>query len=273
MKNLPPILLMAMVLLSSVLHAEAVQPTPALTPQDSLPFASFSELKNSVVSKIGSASSRIWLVTDFLSDGDIVSSIHLAKYRKVDVQVLLGQKKANAYMSRLATLKNQDIPTYMKPVNLSPTGQTWMLIDEQLLIIDGDLDFMTRKRAFVMRNASSAQSQDFKVAFQAAVSQRLDVQPSPVPPVGKKPRNSQWGKAYVPVTETVKPPTEKRSETVKSASAPASQPSGMTTEHYRYRRGSHEPRPAGIPNKLPKELKWKEIERARKNQENPPGNN
>jgi hypothetical protein len=74
----------------------------------------------------------------------------------------------------------------------------------------------------------------------------------------------------VPNSSGLKSPPAKRISTSNTASAAAPEARGSSGEPYRYRRGGNEPRPAGIPNKLPKALKWKEIEKARKNQEATP---
>lgn len=262
-------------LLTGVLPAQALATggTDVAPVDPATPYSSFSELKISVVNKISAATQRVWLATDFLSDGDIVSAIHLARYRKVDVQVLLGRARANAYMSRLGALKNQNIPTMLKPPGFSPTGQSAILSDNQLYLIDGELDFMTHRRNFVLRTGTKGESEEFASAFQAAVNERLDVTPSPVPAVGRKTKNPQWGKAYVPAPASTgggKP--ENRQNPARNASAARPEPENIDGQPYRYQRGSKDSRPEGIPNKLPKALKWKEIEKARRNQEVPRDN-
>ena len=218
---------------------------------DVTPFVNFSELKNSVVSKISAASERVWLSTDFLTDGDVVGALHLAQYRRVDVQVLLGRNKANAYMSRLGFLKNQEIPTWIKPKNFMPSVQSAILSDNQLFLVDGDLDFMTDRHNFVLRMATPAQAQEFASAFQSAVAEGLDAKPSPVPAVGRKaPSPRRAARAYVP--------------------PPAPPAPGSPNQTYNYGR-DRSSRPQGIPQKLPKALKWKEIEKIRKSQNAPDG--
>lgn len=232
---------------------------PAAPGNDVIPFVNFSELKNSIVSKISAANERVWLSTEFLTDGDVVGALHLAKYRNVDVQVLLGRQKANAYMSRLGFLKNQEIPTWIKPQKFMTAGQTAILSDHQLILIDGELDFMTHRHNFVLRTATSAQALEFGAAFQAAVAEGLDAKPVPIPAVGRKPgrnlgrnpgrnQDKATGKAYVP---------------------PAVAGSGGE-QPFKYGRNGHS-RPEGIPNKLPKTLKWKDADKIRKNQPSPDG--
>jgi hypothetical protein len=84
-------------------------------------FDSFSKMRFEVLNLVGAAKTRIWLVTDYLTDGEVVSALFLARYRKLDVKVLLGKKKAYSYMSRLGYLRQQNIPVYIKPNNF-PSG-------------------------------------------------------------------------------------------------------------------------------------------------------
>ena len=244
-------------------RADVGSPDPGSA--EATPFVNFSELKNSVVSKISAASERVWLSTDFLTDGDVVGALHLAKYRRVDVQVLLGRSKANAYMSRLGFLKNQEISTWIKPKNFMPSVQSAILSDNQLFLVDGDLDFMTNRHNFVLRIATPAQAQEFGSAFQSAVAEGLDVKPAPVPAVGRKGSSSgRGGRAYVPPTATDAPSTPKTP--AKNTNTATNSPD----QTYNYGRDRHS-RPQGIPQKLPKALKWKEIDKIRKSQTAPDG--
>src|SRR5690348_2584680 len=64
-------------------------------------YETFSDLRADVLDLISAATQRLWLTTDYLTDGEIVSALYIAQYRKLDVKVLLGRAKANVYMSRL----------------------------------------------------------------------------------------------------------------------------------------------------------------------------
>src|SRR5688572_28404829 len=87
----------------------------ATTEASVISFTTFAELRAYMLDAISGASKRIWLTTDYLTDGEIVSALYVARYRKLDVQVLFGRAKANFYMSRLAYLKNQNIPVFLQP--------------------------------------------------------------------------------------------------------------------------------------------------------------
>ncbi len=255
-----------MILFSGAGRADVGTPVPV--DGDVTPFVNFSELKNAVVSRISAANARIWLSTDYLTDGDVVAALHLAKYRKVDVQVLLGRQKATAYMSRLGFLKNEDIPTWIKPRNFMPAVQTAILSDSQLYFIDGDLDFMTTRGNFVLRTGTPAQAQEFGAAFQAAVAEGLEIEAPPVPAVGR-PGRHRPSKALKD-TRTWRPEDSNRPKPETPAANPPVSGRQATDGSYRYGRNKQS-RPEGIPNKLPKTLKWKEMEKIRSNQNGPDG--
>ncbi|NBQ54621.1 MAG: hypothetical protein EBU49_13725, partial [Proteobacteria bacterium] len=154
---------------------------------------------------------------------------------------------------------------WIKPKNFMPEVQSAILSDNQLFLIDGDLDFMTNRHNFVLRIATPAQAQEFASAFQSAVAEGLDVKPSPVPAVGRKGSASgRAGRAYVPPPATAVPSAPKtHTQNPKTATSSPDQT-------YNYGRDRHS-RPQGIPQKLPKALKWKEIEKIRKSQTAPDG--
>ena len=52
----------------------------------------FEELREEVLQIISKSQKRIWLTSDFLTDGDIVTALYFAKVRKPHVFVLLGQR-------------------------------------------------------------------------------------------------------------------------------------------------------------------------------------
>jgi hypothetical protein len=246
------------------LNADVGAPVPS--DGDVTPFVNFSELKNTLVSKISAANSRVWLSTDYLTDGDVVAALHLAKYRKVDVQVLLGRQKATAYMSRLGFLKNEDIPAWIKPRNFMPGVQSAILSDNQLYFVDGDLDFMTTRGNFVLRTATPAQAQEYGAAFQAAVAEGLEIEPTPPPAVGRPGRYP---------SRSLSPKAQPQKAAAPKAVAPTArtpQQGGRINSDGSYRYGRNkQSRPEGIPNKLPKTLKWKEMEKIRNSENGPDG--
>ena len=76
---------------SSSQAPQSPQTSPSFVSRD---FSEFTELRNQILNLMGLAQNRIVIVTDFLSDGEISTALFLAKYRKIQVRVFLGQKKA-----------------------------------------------------------------------------------------------------------------------------------------------------------------------------------
>ena len=214
----------------------------------------FAAVRQEVLAAIGSATQRIWLTTPYLTDGEIASALFVAKYRKLDVQVLLGRTRANHYMSRLSYLKNQSIPVFLKPDGdqggkLGP--RSGILCDEMLLSLDGDLDFLAHVQRYTLSRGRPADVAAFQGAFTAAIAQKLPAVPQPLPMVGHP--GGRDGKA-APTTAAPAP--------AKFLRLPTATPHAPTEEGvYTYTRRP-EPRPDGVPAKLPKELKWERSQRA-----------
>jgi len=200
-------------------------------------YDNFSALRGDILDFISGATSRVWLHSDFLTDGEIVTSLFMAKYRKLDVKVLLGKRKANAYMSRLNYLKNQNIPVFLKPDNFKSNSISAVLSDNELVFIDGELDFMSRYKKFNVYRASDQDTQTFTDAFASAASMEIPAVPNKIPLVGR--RNSSGPAAYNPSQAKVQAETKTSNDGT-----------------YNYGRG-RSPRPQGVPSKLPKETKWR----------------
>jgi len=191
---------------------------------------SFSDLRNEILNSIGGATRRIWLASDFLSDGEIVSALYVAQYRKVNVQVLLGRGKSNSYMSRLNYLKAQNIPVFLKPPSMRGGPATSLLTDDTLISVNGELDFLARNRRFDLTVNTPADAKKFEVEFTSAIQQGIPAHAAAMPLVG---RANNQGK-YVP-----QPATSRSSATIS--------PDGT----YRYGR-AREARPSGVTEKLPR---------------------
>ena len=190
----------------------------------------FGDLRNEILNSIGGATKRIWLASEFLSDGEIVSALYVAQYRKVNVQVLLGRGKSNSYMSRLNYLKAQNIPVYLKPPSMRGGPATALLTDDSLITVNGELDFLARNRRFDLSVANAAEAAKFEAEFATAVQQGIPARASALPLVG---RAKNEGK-YVP-----QPMTSRAASTLDADGA------------YRYGK-VREARPTGVPEKLPK---------------------
>ncbi len=59
---------------------------------DSVPYT---QIKRCATDLIGRAQERVWVATSYFTDGDVLASLHIAKFRKVDVRVLLEARTAN----------------------------------------------------------------------------------------------------------------------------------------------------------------------------------
>jgi hypothetical protein len=205
--------------------------------------SSFAEVRTAVLEAVAGAQRRIWIVTDYLTDGEIVSALYVAQYRKLDVQVLLGRAKANHYMSRLSYLKNQNIPVYLRPETFKPAQPTGVLTDARLLWVDGDLDFLTRVRKFGLTVATSQDRESFEKAYAEAAGLKVQAIAAPVPLVG---RGNSKG---VPQAYSGPRPDPQLSSSSGAAGG------GGGTDAYYYNK-ANAPRPDGVPAKLPKGLKW-----------------
>lgn len=239
----------------SVLLAGAICVSPLLlsttgiAEQDATPlksYDSFSALRGDILDFISGATTKVWLHSDYLTDGEIVTSLFMAKYRKLDVKVLLGKRKSNAYMSRLNYLKNQNIPVFLKPENFKSSAVSAVLVDNELIYIDGELDFMSRYKKFNVYRASEQETATFTAAFASAASMEIPAIPHEMPLVGRK--GGSGPGAYNPGQGSHKG----------VVTLPASGSSGSASSDgaYRYGRGNA-PRPEGVPSKLPKETKWR----------------
>lgn len=198
----------------------------------------FSALRHLILETIAGAQSRVWLTTDFLSDGEIVTALYLAQYRKLDVKVLLGRKKAQSLLSRLNYLKQQKVPVWLRPDSFKTPTASALLIDDNLLLVDAELDSMTRARLFDVKPASSEQIQNFLRDFTAAAAMEIPAIGATMPMVG---RAFTGGRTY--------------------DAGSNSNYNGLGSDGaYRYGR-KREPRPHGVSDKLPKRTKWQERDR------------
>jgi hypothetical protein len=213
--------------------ARAQDGAAAVAPGSIRAFDSFSALRNAVLEHVSGATQRIWLVSDYLTDGEIVTALNVAQYRKLDVKVLLGRAKANAYMSRLSYLKNQSIPVFLKPDTFKPGAATVILADSTLLKIDGELDFLSKYKKYTVSAGDQAQAQAFATGFAGAASLQVPAIPAPIPMVGRP--SPGRGRVYAP----------------QPSARYGNNPDGAYTYG-----GRAQPRPDTLPGKLPKQLKY-----------------
>lgn len=199
--------------------------------------SSFAEVRTALLEGIAGASRRIWMVTDYLTDGELVSALYVARYRKLDVQVLLGRAKANLYMSRLSYLKNQNIPVFLKPDGLRTSQPSAVLCDDRLLLVDSDLNFLNRVRQFKVSLGDDRERDVFVQTFAAAIERKIPAFATPLPLVGRP-------NPGAPIYSPKGPPPPGRGSDGRTAG-----------DGYYYGQKAH-PRPADVPTKLPKNLKW-----------------
>ncbi|MCX6118146.1 MAG: hypothetical protein NT027_11435 [Proteobacteria bacterium] len=203
----------------------------------------FPSLRSEVLSMIGGATQSIRLTTDFLSDGEIVSALYIAQYRKVQVQVLLGQGKATHVLSRLGYLKAQNIPTWLRPKSFYTGYPTLIETDSKLFAIDSDLDYMARHRKFTIREATEVPLSQYLDSFLKAQSGSEAPVPKPMPLVGRP----GYGKGHR--SPSAYQPTFQKP--IQNTGVQEVQGTSTTDGAYRYNLTKDSP-PKGVATKLPK---------------------
>lgn len=146
---------------------------------------SFNSFRYELLNLIGGAKKKIWVVTDYLTDGEIVTALYLAKYRKIDVRVLLGAKKAKMYMSRLGYLKKQGILTYLKPTGFDYAYPSGILIDDSIYKLDSDLNSLNDRRSISIIAGRPQEGRHFIQSFLKAIKNPIPAIPAPLPKVGR----------------------------------------------------------------------------------------
>jgi hypothetical protein len=231
------ILLMTLLVCSSA-QALAAAPSPIPAPQ--LPIgtpgfnfkstANFDDLRHNILELIGSGRKRVWLLTDYLSDGEIASALFLAKYRNLDVKVYLGRESLNASGSRMPYLRGQSVPTYIRP-RTGYTTPTLLFVDSRLYAITRDMNTLQRLGTAEIIQASPADVKAF-------VSWLKDVMESP---------EIAYPRAF------------------KGGRSPKEPFQGDSEGSYNYdRRSNRTKAPQGVSRELPRIPKWKQTEEMRK---------
>jgi hypothetical protein len=233
----------------SIYAPQAPVPVPGFALKNT---ANFDELRHNVLELIGSSKRRIWLITDYLTDGDVVSALFLAKYRKVDVKVFLGRHKQNQYLSRLSYLKQQNIPVFTRPEH-GFVAPTLVFVDQKLYTINRDLNSLARIGQAQIAQASPADVKNFVSWFRDALEYPEPAVVRPEIQVGRS-RNR---------------PADSRRTSPAEADTPVSRYDGEADGSYNYDRSSLSRRaPEGVPTQLPKVPVWKKNADIR--QKNPP---
>jgi len=218
--------------------------------------ASYSELRHEILGIIGGATKKIWLVTPYLTDGEIATSLFMAKYRKLDVKVLLGRKNANKYLSRLGFLKRQNVPVFLAPEGFGFVDSTAILSDDRLVLVNGSLNFKASKFKFVSKEGTNQQVEQFEKQFKAATAKQIPAIPRPTPYVG---RPGRYTNIYRPGTKVKshKEQDKNRSGTSGSVTRSYSRQPSLGAQNpdgsYNYNRKRPDKSGPGMPNRLPKE--------------------
>lgn len=195
-------------------------------------FSSYKQMKNSLLDIIGSAKNRVWLYTDYLTDGEIVTSLYIAKYRKIDVAVVLGPEKVYGYMSRINYLKSHKIPVFLyRGPNDSKTSR--VLVDTKLYRIDSDLNFLTKINKIHIYREGQKQLNQFVEMVTKSKSSKISIQKQYRAPVRKSNTVHRANRLSKPRYRYTTPP------------------GADATSTFTYS-GKYQPPPEGIPLKLPK---------------------
>ena len=225
-------------------------------------FDGFPSVRAEVLNLVGGATTRIRVVTDFLSDGEIVTGLYIAQYRKVNVQVLLGQARATNVLSRLNYLKAQNVPVWLRPRGFMPQNPTILLIDDKLYTLNAELDSMAKHRRFVMNLQPDTEVAKFVDMFDTATSTGVSPTAPSTPLVGRAGAHSKSQRIYNPESNGVSNSRLPQRSGTEAAENDAAVKAGA----YRYNRVKEKPT-NGIPTKLPKTTIWQDREKNR-NQDN-----
>ncbi len=233
----------------SPLYAQESSPTAPSVPPSQQRFFGFSEARGELIRLISSSTARVWLVTPFLSDGEVAAALYVAQYRKIDVKALLEKFKANAYMSRLDFLKKQNIPVFLKPDSFKPPVDTVLLIDDSLYYFTGELDFLAKTKEFTLTKAPEERATVFEAEFRKAFESGIAAIPHPIRLVGR-PRPNVPG-AYSGGSRGVYRSRANYSPEEVQGS-------------FSYDFSKPQPRPPGVPSNLPRETVFQKKTKVKK---------
>ncbi|MGE0171978.1 MAG: hypothetical protein AB7T49_04305 [Oligoflexales bacterium] len=155
-------------------------------------YVDFTVMRDDLLNLIGKGKQKVWLATDYLTDGNVVTALYLAKYKEVDVKVLLDGAKANQYMSRLPFLQKHNTPVFIKPPNSLPSAPTLLIIDKETYRLDTELNFMTKQTQFSLIQQSPKKSKELIAAFTEALESPIKAIAKPIPAVGRPSPQNRW---------------------------------------------------------------------------------
>lgn len=244
-------------------------------------YSTYREMTTDLVTAIAGSTQRVYVTTNYFTDGDLLSSLILAQYRRLSVKVLLGRAKANQYMSRLGNLKAQGIPVGLRPASMFAKDQSIVVTDNRIFFISTELNFLTKDRLFKVRQGHADELDLFVSHFEQAISNSKELKAAPIPLVGTA-RGARPGAAKRKATTGVGslPPTTTTGAIIEtfpapegSNEAPAAEPAPRNVveptgslDHngvYTYSNERGE-RPPQLPAKLPRETIVQQRSRAPK---------
>jgi hypothetical protein len=244
-------------------------------------FTDFSGLRTELLSKMGGASKRIWIVTDFLSDAEIVSSLFIAQYRKLDISALLGKDRATHILSRLNYLKQVNIPVSLRPKDFYTKYRSIILIDNQIFGLNAPLDHMSKSGRYSLELLTAEQAPDFESRFSEAAKLNNAPQMAPLPQVGRPRPNSRYYKgseSSASASQTSPKGASSRTSGTsnvhgstgsprhsQAASTPSNDDGAKGSSGYRYRSQGNKA-PEGIPTKLPRTTLRQQLDQERERQ-------
>lgn len=231
-------------------------------------FTDFVALRTELLSMIGGSSKRVLLCTDFLTDADIVSSLYIAQYRKVDIKVLLGREKSNHILSRLNYLQQVNIQTSLRPRDFYSPFNTVLLIDDRLITVNSNLDYMTKVKNLSVTTRPATEIAAFDAAFHQAMSGQAAPQSAPLPRVGRHRPSPQRNQTTPPRGTPIK--TEDTASQAPEQDSTTNTPTKQLEMQpqkgaYRYTTVKDKPQ-NGIATKLPRTTISQERERERERQ-------
>lgn len=232
--------------------------TPQLQAEAGKEFDGFPAVRAEVLNLVGGATTRVRVVTDFLSDGELVTGLYIAQYRKVNVQVLLGQARATNVLSRLNYLKAQNVPVWLRPRGFMPQHPTVLLIDDKLYTLNADLDSMAKHRRFILNLQPASEVAKFAELFDTATSTGVSPTPRSTPLVGRAGSHPRNQRVYNPDSNS----SSTGNLSQHGGSDASDNQAGGKAEAYRYNRVKEKPT-HGIPTKLPKTTIWQDREKNR----------
>lgn len=217
--------------------AAILVPSPSMADENYDNYANFIQR---LMNMIGNAEEKVFLRTEYLSDGNIVMALNLAKFRDVDVKVVVHKKKARYYMSRYSTLRKHNIPTVVSSGQWAHPSS--IMVDDMLFEINTPLDYKTRTRYFRVSETNAEIAKTFERSFSSGLKFPTYHNSS----VKKSPQKTTRNNGSSPNTWS-------RSS---SKSHPSNSTAGNEDESVYTYSNKKKDAPEGIQTKLPRKTKW-----------------